>query len=210
MTFTIEFVMIALLSYLLGSIPFSLLFGKLWGVDIRTKGSGNVGAVNTIRSAGKIPGALALFFDVGKGAIAILLAKYLLNLADNLMIVIGVCSVIGHAYPIFLKFRGGKCVATSAGVMLILSPIAILVSLVTYGVAFFCSNKTPFIASTAGTIVFPIFTVWAHHYQPQLYSPLLDLDYNYFLTATIFLFVLILYRHLPNYRQWLQQGPGQL
>jgi TRAP-type C4-dicarboxylate transport system permease small subunit len=72
-----------------------------------------------------------------------------------------------------------------------------------YGIGFFFSNKTPFIASTAGTIVFPIFTVWTYHYQPQWYSPLLDLDYNYFLTATIFLFVLILYRHIPNYRQWL-------
>ena len=203
MTFNIEFVLIVLFSYLLGSVPFSLLFGNLWGVDIRTKGSGNVGAVNTIRSAGKIPGVLALFFDVSKGALAIILAKYWLNLADNLMIVVGLCSVIGHAYPIFLKFRGGKCVATSAGVMLILSPVAILVSLVVYGIGFFFSNKTPFIASTAGTIVFPIFTVWAYHYQPQWYSPLLDLDYNYFLTATIFLFVLILYRHTPNYRQWL-------
>ena len=203
MTFNIEFLLIASLSYLLGSIPFSLFFGKLWGVDIRTQGSGNVGAVNTIRLAGKIPGALALFFDVGKGAIAIIFAKYWLNLADNFMIVIGVCSVIGHAYPIYLKFRGGKCVATSAGVMLVLSPIAILVSLLLYGIAFFCSNKTPFIASTVGTAAFPIFTVWAHHYQPQWYSPLLDLDYNYFLIATIFLFVLILYRHTPNYRQWL-------
>jgi len=203
MIFNIEFVLIVLLSYLLGSIPFSLFFGKLWGVDIRTKGSGNVGAVNAIRSAGKIPGALALFFDVGKGALAIILAKYWLNLADNLMIVIGVSSVIGHAYPVFLKFRGGKCVATSAGVMLVLSPIAILVSLLLYGIAFFCSNKTPFIASTVGTAVFPIFTVWAYHYQPQWYSPLLDLDYNYFLIATMFLFVLILYRHTPNYRQWL-------
>jgi glycerol-3-phosphate acyltransferase PlsY len=203
MIFNIEFVLIVLLSYLLGSIPFSLFFGKLWGVDIRTKGSGNVGAVNAIRSAGKIPGALALFFDVGKGALAIILAKYWLNLADNLMIAIGVSSVIGHAYPVFLKFRGGKCVATSAGVMLVLSPIAILVSLLLYGIAFFCSNKTPFIASTVGTAAFPIFTVWAYHYQPQWYSPLLDLDYNYFLIATIFLFVLILYRHTPNYRQWL-------
>jgi hypothetical protein len=78
-----------------------------------------------------------------------------------------------------------------------------LVSLLLYGIAFFCSNKTPFIASTVGTAAFPIFTVWAYHYQPQWYSPLLDLDYNYFLIATIFLFVLILYRHTPNYRQWL-------
>lgn len=204
MTFNIEFVLIALFSYLLGSIPFSLFFGKLWGVDIRTKGSGNVGAVNTVRSAGKIPGALALFFDVGKGALAIVLARYWLDLADNLMIVIGVCSVIGHAYPIFLKFKGGKCVATSAGVMLVLSPVAILVSLVAYGIGFFWSNKTPFIASTTGTIVFPIFIVWAYRYQPQWYSPLFDLNYNYFVTATIFLFTLILYKHAPNYKQWLK------
>ena len=205
MTFNLEFVLIATFGYLLGSVPFSLFFGKLWGVDIRTKGSGNVGAVNTIRSAGKIPGALALFFDVSKGALAIILAKYWLHLEDNLMIVIGVCSVIGHAYPIFLKFKGGKCVATSAGVMLVLSPVAILASLVLYGVGFFCSNKTPFIASTAGTIVFPIFIVWAYHYQPQWYSPLFDLNYNYFLTATTFLFVLILYKHAPNYKQWLKE-----
>jgi len=205
MTFNIEFLLIASLSYLLGSIPFSLFFGKLWGVDIRTQGSGNVGAVNTIRLAGKIPGALALFFDVGKGAIAIILAKYWLNLADNFMIVIGVCSVIGHAYPIYLKFKGGKCVATSAGVMLVLSPLALGVSLLVYGIALYCSNKTPFIASTAGTIVFPVFTVWTYYFQPQLYSPLLELNYNYFLTATIFLFVLILYKHTPNYKQWLKK-----
>jgi glycerol-3-phosphate acyltransferase PlsY len=113
--------LIIFLAYLAGSIPFGLLIGKQMGVDVRRTGSGNIGATNVLRSTGKLGGALTLAGDSLKGFIPVLLAKYFWGL-DPPVLWVGFAAVVGHNFPVFLKFRGGKGVATSFGVLFALWP----------------------------------------------------------------------------------------
>ena len=108
---------IVILSYLLGSIPFALIIGKIgYRVDVREHGSGNLGTTNTFRVLGKKAGILVLLGDMGKGFIAALLP--LLFGSEMSLLLAGIPAVVGHSYPIFAKFKGGKSVATSGGVLL--------------------------------------------------------------------------------------------
>jgi glycerol-3-phosphate acyltransferase PlsY len=114
-------------AYLIGSIPFSFLVARAFGVhDVREVGSGNVGATNVLRSAGKAAGALALMLDVGKGAAAAALAGRLAPGEAALPAVAAVAAVIGHMYPVWLRFQGGKGVATGLGAFAPLAPAAAL------------------------------------------------------------------------------------
>jgi glycerol-3-phosphate acyltransferase PlsY len=112
-------------AYLLGSLPFSYLVARLFGVqDVRTVGSGNVGATNVMRSAGWTAGALALVLDASKGAAAALCARSLYPADPPLPALAALGAVVGHLYPVWLGFRGGKGVATGAGAFLPLAPLA--------------------------------------------------------------------------------------
>lgn len=128
------------LSYLVGSIPSAYLIGKLKGIDLRRRGSGNVGATNAFRVLGPLAGAISLLLDLGKGWLAVtVLVRVSANLAgpsgvgeaviagqtDWLRILAGISAIIGHNWSLFLKFKGGKGVATSAGVFLGLVPGAV-------------------------------------------------------------------------------------
>ena len=113
------------LSYLLGSIPTGLWVGRaLRGIDIREHGSRNIGATNTLRVLGKKLGAIALAGDVGKGLIAVLLVASVLSDWPYAPLACGLAAIIGHVAPVFLRFKGGKGVATSTGVFLALAPAA--------------------------------------------------------------------------------------
>ena len=121
-----------LVGYLIGSIPFALLLARrLGGVDIRASGSGNVGAANVLRTAG-VGGALAaVALDVGKGSAAVIIARGITS--DPVAVAAaGVAAIVGHIYPAWIRFRGGKGVATSCGVFAMLAPEATLVSLVLF------------------------------------------------------------------------------
>ena len=128
MTMTILIPIALALSYVLGSVPSGLWLG-LWlrGVDIRKEGSGNIGATNTMRTLGKLYGLAALAFDVFKGWLPVILAPYL-HSWEYLPIGCGMAAIIGHTFPIFLWFRGGKGVATSTGVFLGLAPMPMAVA----------------------------------------------------------------------------------
>lgn len=116
-------------AYLLGSISFSFLIVKaLLGVDIRTVGSRNPGATNVLRVAGKGPAFVALLLDAGKGAAAVAFARWL-EAPTPVVAAVGVAAVLGHLYPVFFGFRGGKGVATAAGTLAVLAPVAMLVCL---------------------------------------------------------------------------------
>jgi glycerol-3-phosphate acyltransferase PlsY len=109
-----------LISYLLGSISFSYLFARmLKGIDIREHGSGNAGATNTLRVLGKGPAVIVLLLDVAKGAAAVGVGYWFTH-DPTIMMICGMSAVVGHNWPIFLKFRGGKGIATTIGVMAIL------------------------------------------------------------------------------------------
>ena len=111
------------LGYVLGSIPFAYLLTRSRGVDLRTVGSGNVGAANVLRTAGVVPAIAVVLLDAGKGAMAVLAARLM---TDDLVIVMaaGLAAMIGHIYPVWLGFRGGKGVAAAAGVFAMLAPFA--------------------------------------------------------------------------------------
>ena len=120
------------LSYLLGSIPFGyLIVSAKTGGDIRQTGSGGTGATNVSRRAGKAAGILTLIFDALKGVAAVLIARLLLTHQEHALWWIGfagLVAIIGHIFPVWLGFRGGKGVATGVGVFLVLTPLAVLVS----------------------------------------------------------------------------------
>ncbi len=111
------------IGYLIGSIPFGLLLTKAAGLgDIRAIGSGNIGATNVLRTGNKKLAAATLFLDGAKGAVAVLLAKFIAN--DDAALMAGLFSIIGHIFPIWLNFKGGKGVATTLGMLLALAPLA--------------------------------------------------------------------------------------
>jgi len=120
-----------LLAYLLGSVPVGLVLSRLKGRDPRTVGSGNIGATNVMRAAGKTLGIITLLGDAFKGFLPVLLAVHY-GLPPMLAAGIGFAAFVGHLFPIYLKFKGGKGVATALGVFLGLSPLAILIDFILF------------------------------------------------------------------------------
>jgi glycerol-3-phosphate acyltransferase PlsY len=113
--------------YFAGSIPFAFLLARRRGIDLRQAGSGNVGAANVLRTSGVATGVLALGLDAAKGALAVLVAQRLSG-EPATPVAGGVASIIGHVYPVWLGFRGGKGVATAGGVFVVLTPFAVAIA----------------------------------------------------------------------------------
>lgn len=111
-------------AYLVGSIPFAQLLSKRRGIDLRRVGSGNVGASNVLRTLGVRPAVVAMMLDAVKGTVAVLVAQRLTN-GVAAPVIAGLASMIGHVYPVWLRFRGGKGVATAAGAFAVLTPVAV-------------------------------------------------------------------------------------
>ncbi len=122
-------------AYLLGSISFAWLAGRAAGIEIRDVGSGNAGASNVYRAVGPAAGVLVLLADIGKGAAAVWIAKRWGPPGDWPLLVAGLAAVAGHTWTIFLRFRGGKGVATAAGVLLSLAPLATLICIAIFVVS---------------------------------------------------------------------------
>jgi len=161
---------IAIVAYLLGSIPFGVLLTKLFGGgDVRKAGSGNIGATNVARVAGPIPGVLTLLLDAAKGAAAVWLAARFSNDSATWMIIAALAALIGHCFPIWLKFRGGKGVATAAGVFLVLSPLALLGSVIVFVlvVAFWRYVSLGSI-SAAAAMPLLVYLLWVPRHAPPL------------------------------------------
>ncbi len=130
-------------AYLLGSIPFGLLLAKTRGVDIRTVGSGNIGATNVLRTLGKPLGITCFVLDVLKGFLPAFVFPILGKTGTDfpgIGILLGAAAILGHNFPVFLNFKGGKGVATGAGVLLGIAPLAVGVGLLTWTLVFFISG----------------------------------------------------------------------
>jgi len=157
------YVFTIVVSYLLGSIPFGYLAGRFAGIDIRQCGSGNIGATNVVRTLGKKYGYVVFFADALKGLIAVRLALWLGNndpIRSHLLGILAAISVVvGHSFSIWLRFRGGKGVASSAGACFGLMPVPTLLVSVVW-VAVFFTFRFVSLASIAGAIALPV-TVWA-------------------------------------------------
>jgi glycerol-3-phosphate acyltransferase PlsY len=126
-----QIALVVLVGYLLGSVPFAYLLARRRGIDLRTSGSGNIGAANVLRTAGVSTAVAVTLLDALKGSVAVLGAQVVTTGAVA-PVVAGLASIIGHVYPVWLHFRGGKGVATTAGVFAVLAPAALGIT----GVAF--------------------------------------------------------------------------
>jgi glycerol-3-phosphate acyltransferase PlsY len=129
------------IAYLLGSIPFAYIIGKLRGLDVRQVGDKNVGTFNVFRHAGWGAGIATLVADVGKGALAIVVAK-LLSVPELVVFGAGVAAVIGHNWPVFLRFRGGRGLAVIIGALLALLPIEMLIAAAVSLVVLYATRNT--------------------------------------------------------------------
>jgi len=125
---------VVLAAYLLGSIPFALILARRWGSDLRAVGSGNLGATNVMRASGVRAGVLVAILDMTKGAVSVWLAARISDGAP-LPAAAGLAAIIGHIYPVWLRFRGGKGVATACGVFSILTPLAVPPALAIFAAA---------------------------------------------------------------------------
>src|SRR5574344_1831535 len=162
-----EYIIVAIIAYLLGSISFSVIFTKKFaGVDVRKKGSGNAGSTNVLRVAGKKPAILTLICDILKGVIAVVIAiliGLIIKADDNtkaiLVQIAGIFVIIGHTYPVFFQFKGGKGVATSLGVLLIINWRIGLICLI-FALVVMAVSKIVSLGSIAAAILFPILTLF--------------------------------------------------
>ena len=174
----LSYIVTALAAYLLGSIPTGYLAAKAKGIDIRTVGSGNIGATNAMRVLGKPLGTLVLLGDALKGFAAVAwLAPYIfdqftptdfwikqsdvharMNLIANFGVIAGVCAVLGHNYTCWLRFKGGKGIATTAGVYLALAPVAVSIAVVAW-IIFTLLTRYASVGSLAAAIALPT-VVW--------------------------------------------------
>lgn len=161
----LSYMAVALAAYLLGSIPTGFLVAKARGRDIRTVGSGNMGATNVFRTLGKKAGTIVLFVDALKGYIAVVLATFLFERfnqpdadPENYRIVAAIFAVLGHNFTCWLKFKGGKGIATSAGVYLALAPTAVGIAIAAWIIAFALSRYVS-VASIVAAVALPT-AVW--------------------------------------------------
>jgi len=181
---------ILLLAYLLGSIPFGFLIVKLGqGRDVRVVGSGNIGAANVTRVGGLGAGALTLLLDAGKGYLAVWIASRSTDENITWMVVAGLAAIIGHLFPVWLRFRGGRGVATGVGVFLPICWTAVLLALVIWVlvVAFW---RYVSLGSIAAAASLPLLTYFL--YAPR-HAPPLTVSISTTLAA-----LLIIVRHRPN------------
>jgi acyl phosphate:glycerol-3-phosphate acyltransferase len=177
-------------AYLLGSIPFGLLLVKAQGgPDIRSIGSGNIGAANVARNAGPIAGALTLLLDAGKGYLAVWLAARGTGGNAHWIMAAAVAAVMGHVFPMWLRFRGGKGVATSLGVFLPICWQAVVAAAVLWllVVGFWRYSSLGSIAAAAALPLL-VYLFYAPHRAPATYVSL----------CTVFISVLVILMHRPN------------
>jgi glycerol-3-phosphate acyltransferase PlsY len=177
-------------SYLLGAVPFGLLFGKaLGGVDVRSTGSGNIGATNVLRAAGKKAAVLTLITDCLKGLLPVLLAAHIFSDAWT-TVLSGMAAILGHNFPVYLRFKGGKGVATSYGVVLAVAPWTGLICLVAWAGAA-ALWKYSSLSALVSFAVYPLITFVVHgDSKPQAF-------------LSLFVFALIYYRHRENIKRLL-------
>lgn len=181
-------ILIIVFAYLLGSVPTGYILGSWAGIDVRKAGSGNIGATNVARVIGKRQGILTLIADVAKGFIPVFLATHL-GLSSGLIALTGVAAFLGHLYPVFLKFRGGKGVSTALGVFLGVAPWATAVLAVIFTVAMLTSRTVSLSAMIAAAAA-PIALWWFSY--PAV-----------FVAMSVVLALLIIWRHRANIRRLL-------
>jgi acyl phosphate:glycerol-3-phosphate acyltransferase len=171
-------------AYLLGSVPTGLLLGRLYGIDVRQEGSGNIGATNLYRTVGRKVGIMTLIGDCLKGMLPVLLAWKLGGLGDQMQAWVGLAAFCGHVFSIFLLFKGGKGVATALGVYLTLAPLAVLGAVVVFALLVFIWRYIS-LGSIIAAAVMPLI-IWFRPHSQQL------------LIATALISAIVIIKHHAN------------
>ncbi len=190
--FIITLVLMAF-AYIMGSIPFSYVVAHICGVDLRTVGSGNIGAANVWRSCGFKAFLIAMGLDFLKGAIPTLMAMYVFALAPGAVVLVGASAILGHTFPVFLKFKGGKAVATGGGVLLAIFPLTVIIGFITWAIVMRIVRISSVASLTAATMVAAVTLV-------ALARGSIDAAYAYFTCAAV---VLVFFLHRSNIQRLL-------
>jgi glycerol-3-phosphate acyltransferase PlsY len=193
---SLTLLLLVVIAYFLGSIPFGLIFGRVFAKkDIREVGSGNIGATNVSRVAGPLPGILTLLFDASKGALAVLIAARFTNHNAAAMMLAAIAALIGHCYPIWLRFKGGKGIATGLGVFTALSPFAGLSALAVF-IIVALTWRYASLGSIAAAAAMPLFVYlfWAPGHAPPLVITF----------GTLFATGLVIFKHDANLQRLIE------
>ncbi len=188
-------------AYVLGSIPFGFLAGRLKGIDIRTRGSGNIGATNVFRVMGKKWGIAVLALDALKGFFAVALARLTVESPGDSVFLptAGVAAILGHSFPVWLRFKGGKGVATSLGVFLGISWVPTMAAFFLWTLVF----TTGRIISAASLVAAAAFPLFCYFWADKAMSPIL-------VPISLFLTAFILYTHRDNIGRLLRKEEKRL
>jgi acyl phosphate:glycerol-3-phosphate acyltransferase len=192
-TMLTKILLLLVFGYLIGSIPFGLLAGKIKGVDIRKVGSGNIGATNIYRTLGIVPALAVFILDMLKGTAAVCLAQSLLPLStpylsrEYYIILAGVAAIVGHMFSVFLKGKGGKGAATSLGILLGVTPDLFVIAII-YVIVCIAVTRYVSVTSITGVILLSILMFVFH--KPAAYG-----------IFTVVVAVLMIYKHIPNIKR---------
>lgn len=184
------FILIMIAIYLIAAIPTGVLLARLMGgEDVRQKGSGNIGATNVYRVAGKLAGVLTLVGDTLKGFLPLLAFKTWLEPTPTQLGIASAVAILGHCYPVYLKFKGGKGVATALGIFLVLSPKTVLFALIVF-ILTVAITRYISLGSVLAALSAPLVILLLNHQQPIF-------------LATLFIAALVIWRHNSNIRRLL-------
>ena len=184
----IAIVLLIIFAYVMGSVPSGYILGKMSGIDVRSVGSGNIGATNVVRALGKGRGALTLFADAAKGYLPVWVALRL-EVGAVTIALVAIAAFLGHLYPLFLNLQGGKGVATALGALLASQPMATLVLIVVFGVAVLASRIVS-LGAIAAAIAAPV-VLWFFSQSPV------------FVAMGVFLSAMVILRHRGNIQRLL-------
>ena len=205
------YIIVAVIAYLIGSINFSIILSKkMAGFDIREKGSGNAGTTNMLRSVGKKAAVITLICDILKGVVSILIAvlagKIIKNLDNALLVQLaGIFVIIGHTFPVFFKFKGGKGIATSLGVLLMTNWQIGLICLV-FALVLMALTKMVSVGSIAAAILFPILVAFI---DQNYIVPTSNSNWSY-LVFSIIVALLVIFNHRANVQRILNGTENRL
>lgn len=205
------YIIIAVIAYLIGSINFSIIISKkMAGFDIREKGSGNAGTTNMLRAVGKKAAVITLICDILKGVVSILIAvlagKIVKNLDNALLVQLaGIFVIIGHTFPVFFKFKGGKGIATALGVLLMINWQIGLICLI-FALVLMALTKMVSVGSIAAAILFPILVAFIdQNYIVQTSNS----NWSY-LVFSIIVALLVIFNHRANVQRILNGTENRL
>ena len=185
---TLLFIFVLIGIYLIAAVPTGIVLARVMGYeDVRDKGSGNIGATNVYRVAGKLAGVLTLAGDILKGFLPLLACKTWLAPSSAQLGIACAMAIVGHCYPVYLKFRGGKGIATALGIFLVMSPIAVLGAAIVFGITV-ATTRFISLGSVLAAMSAPLLVLMLNQPQPIF-------------LATLFIAALIVWRHRSNIKR---------